>query len=156
MNALPPQPRGKQPFETVDDGEPWTLHDEGHRLDHICGVVFEGSIALTAGAAAIAVTAGSENARTLGYVLTGLNAVPALSVAAMLLYHPLSERHLARQRLGMRRKLRVVRVALWMVIVGVPALGLVAAFALFFPEQLTAALSGGLGAALLPVLLAPG
>jgi hypothetical protein len=115
---------------------------DAQRLDQIAGLVFEGSIALTAGAAAIAFTQ-TAAIRTAAFLVAAFCVVPGFAAGWLVLWDPLRHRDEERRDRALDRKRVCVTGAMAVLLVGVPLAGLLIAGVLFFretvPEVLAAA-----------------
>jgi hypothetical protein len=121
----------------------WTAADEIHRLDHIAGVVFEGSVAL---AAAAAVTAFQVEGKTLwlAVLIAVLSALPGYIAAWTLLLGPRPTSKTPQA--GLERKADLVHGALIGLLTAVPLVALLVSAVVLFPEQVGSVVGGPVAA----------
>jgi Na+/proline symporter len=125
-----------QPFDKPErSAEKWSAADEAHRLDHICGVVFEGSIALTGAAALLAFTLKDSSAKTLVFAIAGGCALPGFLAGFLLLWNPLKQCDEANQLTALRGKRSMVHTAVLALLAGVPYVAVAVAGKLYPDAQ---------------------
>jgi hypothetical protein len=111
----------------------WSDADEVHRLNHVAGVIFEGSLALAAAAAVTAFTFKSGTTQKLAFVIAALAALPGWGAAWTLRENPL-RLPTAERASALEKQADHVDRALLSLLVAAPMVAVLVLSAVFYPS----------------------